>query len=49
MRNIYLSKVWWCPSIVPALTRIKQDLEFKVSLGYTVRLCLKNNNKESTA
>jgi hypothetical protein len=33
---------WWCRPEIPALGRLRQqDLEFKTSPGYTVRLCLK--------
>jgi hypothetical protein len=39
-------QVWWSVPVIPALGRPgKEDLEFQVSLGYTVRPCLKEKNK----
>jgi hypothetical protein len=35
-----LMNYWWHMSIIPALGR-QEDHEFKASLSYTVRLCLK--------
>jgi ubiquinone/menaquinone biosynthesis C-methylase UbiE len=36
--------VWWYTSVIPVLGRLKQeDCKFKASLGYTVRVCLKQN------
>jgi hypothetical protein len=35
-----------CMPVIPALRRLKlEDLEFKASLGYTVRFCLKTKTK----
>jgi hypothetical protein len=37
---------WYTP-VIPALGRLRQeDLEFKGSLGYTVRLCLRKEKKK---
>jgi hypothetical protein len=37
-------QAWWYTPAIPALRRLSQeDLEFKVSLGYIVRPCLKKN------
>jgi hypothetical protein len=34
--------VWWCTPVIPALGRLRQEnYKFKVSLGYTERICLK--------
>jgi hypothetical protein len=39
--------VWWYTSIIPAVRRLRQeDLEFKASLGYTAKPCLKKENKK---
>jgi hypothetical protein len=35
--------VWWYTPVIPALGRMRlKDHEIKPSLGYTVRLCVKN-------
>jgi hypothetical protein len=40
--------VWWYISVIPALGRLKwKDHEFKVSLGYIRRSCLKHKTKEN--
>jgi hypothetical protein len=31
------NQAWWCMSIIPALGRLKQNCEFKTSLGYIER------------
>lgn len=33
-------------AIIPVLGRLRQDYEFKTSLGYTMRLCLKQEKKK---
>jgi hypothetical protein len=39
--------VWWLPPIISALDSLrKEDSEFKASLGYTMRLYLKEKAKE---
>jgi hypothetical protein len=38
--------VWWITPAIPALKRQRQENhQFKVTLGYTARPCLKTNNK----
>jgi hypothetical protein len=41
--ELYGSWTWWISSIIPVLGRLKQEdhCKFKLSLGYTVRLCIK--------
>jgi hypothetical protein len=35
-------QVWWCTPAIPTLERLtEEDHEFKASLGYTGRSCLK--------
>jgi hypothetical protein len=38
-------QIWWYTSIIPALERLQEDLEFEVSISYTVRPCLQKQNK----
>jgi hypothetical protein len=39
--------VWWCTPIISSPWRLKKgNCEFKVSLGYTGRSCLKKEGKE---
>jgi hypothetical protein len=39
--------VWWYTFVKPALRRLrKEDHEIEVSLGYTVRPCLKHTKTE---
>jgi hypothetical protein len=42
--KIQNSWVWWHMPVTPAL-RMQEDEEFKSSLGYIVRLCLKKQKK----
>jgi hypothetical protein len=46
--NVYLTwTLWWCMPVILALQRMRQeDCEFKVSLNYTARPCLKNRTKQ---
>jgi hypothetical protein len=40
----------WCTPIIPALGRLRQeDHEFKASLGYTQKPCLKKRKKPTYA
>lgn len=43
------SQVWWLIPVIPTFRKLKQEKchEFKVSLGYTVKPCLKTNNKQN--
>jgi hypothetical protein len=42
-----LTRHWWCTPAIPAVRRLRQkDLEFKVSLYYRVRPCLKKKKKK---
>jgi hypothetical protein len=37
---------WWHTTVIPALKKRKEVLKFKVSLGYTVRLCFEKKRKK---
>jgi hypothetical protein len=42
VRNVYINQVQGHTPVIPALRRLRQeDLEFKVSLGYAGRHCLR--------
>jgi hypothetical protein len=42
------SQAWWYAPVIPALRKLRQeDLQFKTSLGYTARPCLKKNQKQN--
>jgi hypothetical protein len=47
--KVDMGGAWWCMPEIPARRRLKQkDLKFEESLGYTARLCLQKQNKNST-
>jgi hypothetical protein len=46
--NNQLSWVWWFIAVIPAFRRLKQEnFEFKISMGYIVRLYFKKEKKIS--
>jgi hypothetical protein len=49
LTNMTLNQMWWCPPIIPALGRWKQEDVDIANLGYIVTPCLKTNKQTSAS